>query len=78
MNEDVAPAGRPALTNEELRRRIKLAQMEADMAYFQARIEILGEPATSNQRAQRKTFKMLHKIFGHNVIRAKRRMTEQG
>ena len=61
----------------QLRRRVKLARMEADMAYFQARLEILGEPRTANQLAQRKAFKMLYKTIGHHIIETKRRMTEQ-
>jgi hypothetical protein len=61
----------------QLRRRVKLARMEADMAYFQARLEILGEPRTANQLAQRRAFKMLYMTIGHHIIETKRRMTEQ-
>lgn len=42
------------------RRKVELARMEADVAYFQARLELIGEPTTSNQTAQRKAFKLLY------------------
>jgi hypothetical protein len=72
MAEKVAPS---RIADDQLRRRVKLARMEADMAYFQARLEILGEPRTANQLAQRRAFKMLYKSFGHHIIETKRRMT---
>jgi hypothetical protein len=65
------------ITDDQLRRRVRLARWEADMAYFQARLEILGEPRTANQLAQRKAFKMLYKTIGQHIIETKRRMTEQ-
>ena len=61
---------------DRLRRRIKLAHLEADLAYFQARLELIGEPETSNQRAQHKAFKLLHKALGDRVVRAKQRMMD--
>jgi hypothetical protein len=63
---------------EGTRRRIRLANLEADVAYFQARLEFLGEPATANQRAQRKVFKLLRKSLGDKILKAKRRMVEDG
>ncbi len=65
-------------TNERTRLRIRLADLEADLAYFQARLEILGEPETPNQLAQRKLFKLLHKSLGEMVLKAKRRMVQEG
>ena len=53
-----------------------MARMEADMAYFQARIELIGEPCTCNQRAQRKLFEFLHKSLGGMVLREKKRAVE--
>jgi hypothetical protein len=41
-------------------RKVEVARMEADVAYFQARLELLGEPTTSNQTAQRKAFEYLY------------------
>ena len=60
------------------RRRVLLAHLEADIAYFQARLEILGEPGSANQLAQRKVFKLLHKSIGEKILQAKRRMIEEG
>jgi len=64
--------------DEHARRRARLAHMEADFAYFQARLEILGEPQSTNQLAQRKVFKLLHKSVGEKILLTKRRMIEEG
>jgi hypothetical protein len=45
------------------RARVRLARLDADLAYFQARIEILGDPVTMNQQAQRKAFTALYALF---------------
>jgi len=63
---------------ERMRRRARLASLEADAAYFQARLEILGEPQSANQLAQRKVFKVLYKNVGEMILQAKRRMVEGG
>ncbi len=42
------------------------------MAYFQARLEMIGEPGSTNQMAQLKVFKLLHKNVGGKILRAKR------
>lgn len=54
----------------------RLASLEADVAYFQARLEIIGEPQTANQLAQLKVFKLLKKSLGDTIVRTKRRMIE--
>jgi hypothetical protein len=54
------------------RRRVRLARLEADLAYFQARLEIIGEPGSANQMAQRKAFRQLHKTLAGRVLQAKR------
>lgn len=64
--------------DDRLRRKIRLAELESDMAYFQARLELLGEPATANQVAQRRAFKLLHQTLGEKVVRAKRRLAGEG
>jgi hypothetical protein len=51
------------------RRRARIAQIEADLAYFQARIEILRAPATINQDAQRKAFTALYALFAKGILR---------
>ena len=62
--------------DERLRRKTLLALMESDMAYFQARLEILGEPVTANQSAQRRAFELLHQSLGARVLQARRRMID--
>lgn len=58
-----------------VRRRVELARMEADVAYFQARLDFLGEPATANQAAQRKAFKHLYNGLSSQVADAKEAQT---
>lgn len=64
----------PFDADERLRSKLKLARMEADLAYFQARIEILGEPATANQEAQRTVFTLLRDAIGRDILRQRRRL----
>lgn len=69
----------PDLTSnaiERTRPKIRLAILEADVAYFQARLEILGEPRTANQLAQRKVFNLLHKSLRDVILKSKRRMAD--
>jgi hypothetical protein len=61
---------------ERRRQKVYLATLEADAAYFQARLEILGQPATNNQRAQQKTFELLLETFEGLISKAKRRMPD--
>lgn len=56
---------------EKRKRRTMMARMEADLAYFQARLEFIGEPASANQRAQRKLFKLLHQEIGNRLAATK-------
>jgi hypothetical protein len=73
---DCADSFKEGLRRE--RRRIRLAILEADMAYFEARLEILGEPQTANQYAQRKTFKFLYRNLGELILRSKQRTPDLG
>ncbi len=57
---------------ERTRRRIRLARLEADMAYFQARLEMIGEPTTANQLTQRKVFELLLKTVSNKVAKVQR------
>lgn len=63
--------------DERARRTARLANLEADVAYFQARLEILGKPRTANQHAQRKIFMLLHKSLGETILEIKRRMIDE-
>ncbi|ADC61257.1 hypothetical protein [Allochromatium vinosum] len=56
--------------------RIRLAKLEADIAYFQARLELIGEPNSSHRAAQRKLFHLLHKATAKQILDTRRRHTE--
>jgi len=63
-------ADRKALEHRR-RRRTRVARLESDLAYFQARLEFIGEPGSANQRAQMKAFKLLHQQLGSKLLSAK-------
>jgi len=56
--------------------KIRLASLEADVAYFQARLAILGEPATANQVAQQKVYKLLKISLDYLILENRRRLQE--
>ncbi|MEY6433710.1 hypothetical protein ABC977_14995 [Thioalkalicoccus limnaeus] len=55
------------------RRRLRTlcAQLEADRAYFKARLALIGVPASVNQRTQQKTFTLLDQQVGARLIKVK-------
>jgi len=61
----------------EQRHRIDLARMESDLAYFQARLEIIGEPKTTNESAQHKLFQMLCRTLGKRIVHVKRELSKK-
>jgi hypothetical protein len=65
-----------ASSDERKRQRVRLARLESDMAYFQARLELIGEPNSSNRAAQRKVFNLLHKTVASKILKAKRRFVD--
>lgn len=56
--------------------RFSVTGLEADIAYFEARIELIGTPETINQKAQVDTFKHLEQAMGHVLNRLKRKDTD--
>ncbi|MBK1723504.1 hypothetical protein [Thiocystis violacea] len=76
-DKDVKNA-KSADSDERKRQRVRLARLEADMAYFQARLELIGEPNSSNRAAQRKVFDLLHKTVATKVLKVKRRFLDLG
>jgi hypothetical protein len=58
---------------DRARLRLRVAQLEADLAYFQARLGLLGEPVTLNQSAQVRTFRILARVIGHQTAKLKER-----
>lgn len=73
MTESAEPGN--AMT-AAMRRKVALARLEADVAYFQARLELLGRPTTFNQAAQRKIFAHLYKRLSNQVASEKRSLTK--
>lgn len=65
-----------SIADEQKRHRVRLARLEADLAYFQARLEIIGEPGSTNQMAQSKVFKILHRNVGGKILKAKRQVSD--
>ncbi len=53
--------------------RFTVTGLEADLAYFNARMELIGEPRTINQKAQIFTFKLLAEAMNIILIRLKRK-----
>jgi cell division septum initiation protein DivIVA len=43
--------------------KLRVSALEADLAYFAARLELIGEPVTSHQRAQIKAYRALEKAL---------------
>lgn len=66
------PQSSVAELSERKRRRIRLARLEADVAYFQARLEMIGEPRSANQLTQRKAFALLLKTVSTKVAKVQR------
>ena len=62
--------------DERQRLKIRLARLEADVAYFQARLEIVRNPATANQEAQRIAFKALCKTLTDRIVFENQRMRD--
>lgn len=42
---------------------LSVSALEADIAYFEARLELVGEPETIHQNAQMKTYQALEKTM---------------
>jgi len=61
---------------ERERRKLRIARLEADLAYFQARLELLGEPRSANQEAQRRVFQLLCDALGARLAEERRRLSE--
>jgi len=59
--------GRPSIT-----------ALEADLAYFNARLEFIGTPTTSNQKAQLTTFRLLIQSTSRILYRLRHPVSEGG
>jgi hypothetical protein len=64
------------LSEEEssrLRVNLNPISLEADVAYFGARLELVGEPQTPYQAAQLKVYKALEEALSDNLKRLKKK-----
>ena len=52
---------------------LSVTALEADLAYFKARLEWIGEPKTINQKAQQDAFKLLVPAINKIINRLKRK-----
>jgi hypothetical protein len=59
--------------NSRLRVNLNPISLEADVAYFGARLELVGEPRTRYQAAQLKVYKALEEALGENLKRLKKK-----
>ncbi len=59
--------------NSRLRVNLNPISLEADVAYFGARLELVGEPRTRYQAAQLKVYKALEVALGENLKRLKKK-----
>ena len=50
-----------AYKNKDSHLELRVSALEADLAYFAARLALIGNPVTQHQRAQVKTYRALEK-----------------
>jgi hypothetical protein len=65
----------PLHRSERERRKLRIARLEADLAYFEARLELLGEPRSTNQQAQRRVFQLLCEGIGARLAEERQRLS---
>ncbi|MCU7941276.1 MAG: fumarate hydratase [Candidatus Thiodiazotropha sp. (ex Cardiolucina cf. quadrata)] len=62
-----------AQESNKLRVNLNPISLEADLAYFGARLELVGEPETQYQAAQLKVYKALEAALEENLKRLRRK-----
>lgn len=62
--------------DERQRQQLRLARLETDMAYFQARLELIGDSHSSYRVTQRKVFHLLNKSVVYKIQKIKQRYAE--
>ncbi|PQJ97388.1 hypothetical protein [Chromatium okenii] len=62
--------------DDRQRQRLRLARLETDMAYFQARLELIGDSHSSYRVTQRKVFHLLNKSVVYKIQKIKQRYAE--
>jgi hypothetical protein len=59
--------------SNSLRVNLNTISLEADVAYFGARLELVGDPETRYQAAQLKVYKVLESALDENLKRLKKK-----
>jgi hypothetical protein len=67
----------PEEDSRRLRVNLNPISLEADVAYFGARLELVGEPHTCYQAAQLKVYKALEEALGDNLRRLKKKEVKE-
>jgi hypothetical protein len=67
----------PEEDSSRLRVNLNPISLEADVAYFGARLELVGEPHTRYQAAQLKVYKALEEALGDNLRRLKKKEVKE-
>jgi hypothetical protein len=67
----------PEEDSSRLRVNLNPISLEADVAYFGARLELVGEPHTHYQAAQLKVYKALEEALGDNLRRLKKKEVKE-
>lgn len=55
-----------------------LSKLEADVAYFDARLSMLGKPSTQYQKAQLKAYQVLEGMLVQSLVRVRGRLLTLG
>jgi len=71
--DNSSSGGRQTSGDRNVWGRFSLSGIEADLAYFEARLELIGTPRTSNQKAQVETFRFLRQAMGDILNRLRRK-----
>lgn len=58
--------------------RLRVSVLEADVAYFQARLELLGEPKSTHQAAQYRAYRTMEELLRRFLRRIKRKTASSG
>ena len=58
--------------------KLRVSALEADLAYFAARLAIIGRPMTMHQRAQMKAYRALEQTLGNILKRLRRSEKRKG
>jgi hypothetical protein len=75
-DSESGPAAVGDIAQSSVWTRLNVSGLEADLAYFRARLELIGAPQTINQKAQQEAFRLLTQAVGAILNRLRRRSGE--